>query len=276
MIQETKILKWFKNQERKNSWLVILFSKPRLYLYNLLKRTFYMGIVTLLLLEIVKYFEFKEQIIPSTLHSLIGIVIGLLLVFRTNTAYDRWWEARKIFSSLHATFLFFLIKINNSEHKEEILSTIKNINSTIFHFVATESENENNIIKNNFLKKYSKLNELFFREQFAPPIYGNIEKKMAEIMEHFSSLERIKSTPIPISYSFHIKLSIFVYLLTLPLGLFFGLGLSSIPMVMILFFIIAGIEIISNEIENPFKGDPNDLPIDEFKKETEKYLTHNE
>jgi len=276
MIQESSILKWFKNQERKNSWLVILFSKPRLYLYNLLKRTAYMGVVTLFLLEIVKYFEFKEQIIPSTLHSLIGIVIGLLLVFRTNTAYDRWWEARKIFSSLHATFLFFLVKVGNSERKEEILSTIKKINSTIFHFVATESEIENHVIKNNFLKKYNRLNELFFCEHFPPPIYGNIEKKMAEIMEHFSSLERIKSTPIPISYSFHIKLSIFVYLLTLPLGLFFGLGLSSIPMVMILFFIIAGIEIISNEIENPFKGDPNDLPIDEFKKETEKYLNSHE
>jgi predicted membrane chloride channel (bestrophin family) len=36
--------------------------------------------------------------------------------------------------------------------------------------------------------------------------------------------------------------------------------------------VIAGIEIISNEIENPFKGDPNDLPIDDYKKENEKYI----
>ena len=111
-----------------------------------------------------------------------------------------------------------------------------------------------------------------FEEQLITPVYGSVERKMTEVMDQFSSLERIKNTPIPISYSFHIKLSIFVYLLTLPFGLFFGLGFGAIPLVMILFFIIAGIEIISNEIENPFKGDPNDLPIDEYRKETEKYL----
>lgn len=276
MIQESKILKWFKKQERKNSWFVILFARPKLYLYNLLKRTFYMGITMFLLIEAIKYFDIKEQLIPNTLHSLVGIVIGLLLVFRTNTAYDRWWEARKIFASLHATFLYFSSKVNNSENKNEILDTIKKMNSAIFHFVATDSHKENNIVKNNFLKKYNKLSDLLFREQFITPIYGNLERKMSEIMDHFSSLERIKSTPIPISYSFHIKLSIFVYLLTLPLGLFFGIGFASVFIVMILFFIIAGIEIISNEIENPFRGDPNDLPIEEFKKETERYLMNHE
>jgi putative membrane protein len=34
------------------------------------------------------------------MHSLIGLVIGLLLVFRTNTAYDRWWEGRKVIGSI--------------------------------------------------------------------------------------------------------------------------------------------------------------------------------
>ncbi len=111
-----------------------------------------------------------------------------------------------------------------------------------------------------------------FEEQFSSTISGNLERKMSELLDYFTSLERIKNTPIPISYTFHIKLSIFVYLLTLPFGLFYGLGTVSILLVMILFFIIGGIEIISNEIENPFKGDPNDLPIEEFKKETEKYL----
>jgi putative membrane protein len=276
MIQESKILKWFKKQERKNTWLVVLFSKPKLYLYNLLKRTIYMGLIMLVLLEIIKYFEAKEQMIPSTLHSLVGIVIGLLLVFRTNTAYDRWWEARKIFSSIHATFLYFSIKSSASNNKNEIFAIIKKLNSNIFNFVSTDSHRESEMFKNHFLDKYSRLGELFAKESFAPPLYGNLERKLSEIMEHFSSLERIKNTPIPISYSFHIKLSILIYLLTLPMGIFFGLGLSSIPLVMILFFIIAGIEIISNEIENPFRGDPNDLPIDDFKKETEKHLMHHE
>ena len=34
------------------------------------------------------------------MHGLLGFVISMLLVFRTNTAYDRWWEGRKLWGSL--------------------------------------------------------------------------------------------------------------------------------------------------------------------------------
>jgi ion channel-forming bestrophin family protein len=36
----------------------------------------------------------------SVLHTLLGFAISMLLVFRTNTAYDRWWEGRKLWGSL--------------------------------------------------------------------------------------------------------------------------------------------------------------------------------
>jgi len=274
MIQDSDILKWFKKQEKihSGSWLVLLITKPTLYLYTLVKKTCIMGIYLFLFVEFFKYVGLTQQPIPSTLHSVLGIVIGLLLVFRTNTAYDRWWEARKIFAILHASFLYFKIKSKYTGKEKEITKTIIQINKSIFDYVSTNDEKESFEFKNRFLKHYSKLTELFFCANLPTPIYGSVERKLVEILEYFSSLERIKVTPIPISYSMHIKLSVFAYLLTLPLGLFFGLGLWSIPLVMILFFIISGIEIISNEIENPFRGDPNDLPIEDFKKETETYI----
>jgi putative membrane protein len=34
------------------------------------------------------------------MHNMLGFVISLLLVFRTNTAYDRWWEGRKMWGAL--------------------------------------------------------------------------------------------------------------------------------------------------------------------------------
>lgn len=274
MIQESNILKWFKKQERANSWLVILFTKPHLYLYNLSKRTIYMGVFMLICVEIENYISFREAPIPSTLHSLIGVVIGLLLVFRTNTAYDRWWEARKLFATLHAIIVYISIKSERSSKKHEILVTLKKMNNSIFNFVSANHDDERETFKLNFLKKYKILHELIFVTQLPAPVYGNVERKMGELVEVFCSLERISNTPIPISYSFHVKLSVFIYLLTLPFGLFFGLGFWSIVLVMILFFIISGIEIISNEIENPFRGDPNDLPIEDYRKETEKFLAH--
>ena len=56
--------------------------------------------------------------------------------------------------------------------------------------------------------------------------------------------------------------------------MFYSMGPWSILITMLLFFIIAGIEIISSEIENPFKGDPNDLPIDSYEEENNMLINH--
>ena len=44
--------------------------------------------------------DFEEPLGPQIL-SLLGIILGLLLVFRTNTAYDRWWEGRQVLGPAH-------------------------------------------------------------------------------------------------------------------------------------------------------------------------------
>lgn len=87
-------------------------------------------------------------------------------------------------------------------------------------------------------------------------LLGSLNK----LVEYSNGLERIKNTPIPLSYVFHIKISIYIYLFSLPFGIFHELELFATPLVMLIYYIIAGVEIISNEIENPFANDPNDLP----------------
>ena len=100
------------------------------------------------------------------------------------------------------------------------------------------------------------LNKLDTKDINIIGLLGSLDK----LLEYSNNLERIKNTPIPLSYVFHIKMSILIYLVTLPFGMFHDLGLWSVPMVMLIYYIIAGVEIISNEIENPFANDPNDLP----------------
>ena len=74
--------------------------------------------------------------------------------------------------------------------------------------------------------------------------------------------ERIKNTPIPLSYSSFIKKFIFSYCLTLPIGYVFSLHFLIIPFVMFVFYILASLEVIAEEIEDPFGEDSNDLPIE--------------
>ena len=84
--------------------------------------------------------------------------------------------------------------------------------------------------------------------------------------------ERIKNTPIPYSYSSFIKKFIFVYVMTLPFGYVPSLGYWIIPVVALVFYILASLEVIAEEIEDPFGGDANDLPMDRLARNINKHV----
>ncbi len=72
--------------------------------------------------------------------------------------------------------------------------------------------------------------------------------------------ERIKKTPIPFSYSIYIKTFIMLYTIMLPFGLIQEFGYYTILLVMFIFYAFIGVELMAEEIEDPFGLDCNDLP----------------
>ncbi|MEJ7589219.1 MAG: bestrophin family ion channel, partial [Ferruginibacter sp.] len=84
--------------------------------------------------------------------------------------------------------------------------------------------------------------------------------------------ERIKNTPIPYSYSVFIKKFIFFYIMTLPFGYVFNLGYYVIPVVAFIFYVLASLELIAEEIEDPFGNDENDVPTAKIAMNIEKHV----
>ena len=259
-----------QNQIKTNIFY-LLFAKPNLYLKVLIYRTLGMGLFTFLVWFSIKFFELTSFTIPSAMHSLIGIVIGLLLVFRTNTAYDRWWDGRKIIASLSSEVSIVTARLNSlnqtqfdrfDAHYETAIK--QNLTSFLLSLRNYLTKGQDNEPSNVFHSKQTR----YLKELFESVLYlkqddnvkGMLNGSFLKMVEYSNQLERIKNTPIPLSYVFHIKISMMIYLLTLPFGMFHDLGIWSVPLVMLIYYIIAGVEIISSEIENPFAGDPNDLP----------------
>jgi len=89
-----------------------------------------------------------------------------------------------------------------------------------------------------------------------------LNEELRSFLEICGACERIKNTPIPYSYSSFIKKFIFFYIITLPIGLVASLGFITIPVVAFIFYVLASLEIIAEEIEDPFGKDSNDLPMD--------------
>jgi putative membrane protein len=255
----------------KRNVFFLLFSKPNIYLKVLVLRTLGMGFFTLIVWYTIKSFEISSFTIPSAMHSLIGIVIGLLLVFRTNTAYDRWWDGRKIIASLSSEVSIITAKLDSldktkingfdSHYETAIKQNLSSFLLSLRNYLTKGQDNEpSNVF---YSKQTSYLRELFNSVSYLnhdENVKSLLNNSFLKIMEYSNQLERIKNTPIPLSYVFHIKISMMIYLLTLPFGMFLDLGIWSVPLVMLIYYIIAGVEIISSEIENPFAGDPNDLP----------------
>jgi putative membrane protein len=219
----------------------------------------------------------------TTFHTLLGFVISMLLVFRTNTAYDRWWEGRKQWGSLVNGSRNFAIKINSmlpeddSENRTFFRKTIPLFAKVLQKHLQSETtrlalDTEPHPEIPNFDHKRhlpnqiaaaiaARLNLLYKQNILTGEQLILLNTEMQTFLDVCGACERIKNTPIPYSYSSFIKKFIFLYTITLPLGLSFSLHFLLVPIVGFVFYVLASLELIAEEIEDPFGQDSNDLPM---------------
>ena len=226
--------------------------------------------------------EFKPTI---SMHSLLGIVLGLFLVFRTNSAYDRWWEGRRLWGGLVNSTRNFAMKVNaymNADFDQRkwfsymipnfIIATKEQLRNGVhmqeLDFVDEESRKyvEKAKHKPNAVVSlmYNRINELYQKGKITGDQLINLDKELKDFIDLMGGCERIKNTPIPYSYSMYIKKFIFIYIITLPFAFVTLSGYMTVPMVVIISYVILSVELIAEEIEDPFGRDINDLPTDEL------------
>ncbi len=217
----------------------------------------------------------------SLLHGVIGFVLSLLLVFRTNTAYDRWWEGRKLWGKLMNDSRNFALMIDALLDKKDenrvffsaqlkmfpkLLHTHLTNESTKFTLDQSEHPEFEDLAKQSHppsmvvLRMRRKINELVKNGTIQPEDKIVLEHSLSGFMDVVGGCERIKNTPIPFAYALFIKKFIFIYVITLPIGYVFTAGYFVVPLVMITFYVLLSLELIAEEIEDPFNGGEDDLP----------------
>ncbi|GAB3690836.1 bestrophin family ion channel [Spirosoma flavus] len=231
----------------------------------------------------------------SFMHTLLSFVISMLLVFRTNTAYDRWWEGRKLWGGLVNNTRNMTLKLDQllepdqSEARTFFRAMIPNfafalknhLRSNDFEreFTETATFGLSNLRLNEHVPQqialaiFGKINELQRQKILIPEHLIILNDEVQSLMDICGACERIKNTPIPFSYSSFIKKFIVMYCLTLPLGYVSNLHYLVIPLVIFVFYVLASLEVIAEEIENPFGTDENDLPLDTICKGIHKTIT---
>jgi putative membrane protein len=108
----------------------------------------------------------------------------------------------------------------------------------------------------------ARIHHLYRQQQLSGEQLITINQELQSFTDICGACERIRNTPIPFSYSVFLKKFIFFYVMTLPIGYVFSVGYLIIPMVVFIFYVLASMELIAEEIEEPFGRDANDLPTD--------------
>lgn len=268
---------WFK--------LIVQFHKSDTF--RILSPTMMLlGLVTAGVCYVEKKYISVEIPALTIFHQIAGFVISMVLVFRINTAYDRWWEGRKLWGALVNTSRNLAIHLSaftpNSERKqkEDLHKLISNYPIALKEHLRDNNTDEGIEYTSSFKKEtYLKINhkpnyiaalltnELLLLTKVNKQsendflILSNLLNQLTDVC---GACERIKNTPIPYSYSIFIKKMIFLYIITMPFTFGFAIGYWSVPIVMIMFYAFASLELISEEIEDPFGTDSNDLPTDEL------------
>jgi putative membrane protein len=221
------------------------------------------------------------------MHGLLSFVISLLLVFRTNTAYDRWWEGRKLWGELVNNSRNLALKIagiidSNDEATRRFFRKIipiyayslkAHLQSKVTEYslqdddereLFTELDIEKHVPNQIARFMFSRINQLYKSGLISGDQLIILNAEVSSFTNICGACERIKNTPIPYSYSSFIKKFILVYTLTLPLGYAFTVGYLAAPLVAFIFYVLASLELIAEEIEEPFGDDANDLPMEKI------------
>jgi putative membrane protein len=246
--------------------------------------TVFTTVACFVMINVLEVHEHQFQA-TTTMHSLMGIVLGLFLVFRTNSAYDRWWEGRKLWGGLVNSTRNLALKVDaylrtEADDRKWFSQMIPN-----FVFATKESLRKGTQMSELELDEvgdrgavagakhkpnalaglmYRRVNQLHKNGKINGDQLINMDKELKDFIDLMGACERIRNTPIPYSYSMFLKKFIFIYVITLPFGFAPVSGYLTIPIVLLIAFVILSVELIAEEIEDPFGRDVNDLPTDEL------------
>ncbi|MEB3338929.1 MAG: bestrophin family ion channel [Leptolyngbyaceae bacterium] len=275
-----------KGKQEKREWFRVALQLRGSVIPSILPRTVLCGCFGLVISGLFAAgFPVSQPIFGTVIPS---IVLGLLLVFRTNTAYERFWEGRKCWGTLNnstrnlARRIWIAVVEREPQDRTEKIAVLKLL---VAFAVAMKlhlrqepvnSELEHLVSSNQYLKLQGMnnppleiafwigdyLQEQYYRGGLKWHELHATNRLLNDLVDMLGGCERILKTPMPLAYAIHLKQLLLIYCLLLPFQMVHDLQWWTCPIVALISFTLFGIEEIGIEIENPFGHDANDLPLD--------------
>lgn len=217
--------------------------------------------------------------VPADLHAAITLVLGWLLVFRMNTSYARWWEARTLWGSLiNATRNLSLKFTGLISAPASDLAKIHKILSAFAwslkdHLRDGASLEDSELFDGKsdapqhvptFLvsKLYERLREWKQHSVIDGQQLIVIDEDLRKLLEIVGGCERIRNTRLVRSYRTFARQCVGIYLVTLPWGIVHDFAWWSVPLTGMISYFMLGLETAAEHTEEPFGHDEDDLDLE--------------
>ena len=224
--------------------------------------------------------------VSETSHSLVGVVLGLLLVFRTNASYDRFWEGRKQWGSIvnesrnlaraasvllagdrplaartiHWTIAFAWACLRRLRGTSARGSVDRCLPAAEVAAVETSVHVPLAVAR----QITGQLDQARRQGLISDYVQMQLDQNVQLLIDYLGACERIHNTPLPFAYVVHLRRLIILYSFTLPFALLEKFGWETIPVTFFIAYMLFGIEEIGVQIEDPFGEDDNDLPLEQI------------
>jgi putative membrane protein len=233
-----------------------------------------------------------ELAIPPIGHTLVGVALGLLLVFRTNASYDRFWEGRKLWGCIVNASRNLMRAASALYPGEALLDELRGW-ARAFPYACMHALRGSKVVLPAGLPRDE---ETAVLAAVSPPVavalrmsraikaardrglitdiqQMELDRNVGQLVDCIGGCERIHKTPLPFAYVVHLRRALVLYCVTLPFALVEPMRFWSILAVVLISFVLFGIEELGVEIEDPFGTDPNDLPLERICESIDKNLT---
>jgi putative membrane protein len=223
--------------------------------------------------------------VPATGHILVGTALSLLLVFRTNSSYDRFWEGRKLWggvvnetrnllraAAMHIPSLELLRRLAawTAVYPYALTRVLRGSGELgPAASVLPQAELERVLASGNVgvavaMRMSSVLAEARQRGLISDYVQVQLDQNIQLLVDYQGGCERIVRTPLPFAYMLHLRRTLILFILGLPFALVESFGWATVPVVVMIAYTFLGIEEIGVEIEEPFGTEDNDLPLEEI------------
>ena len=268
---------------RKNWWTLLFVWRG-----SMMKQMLPQLIVVTVLSVVAVWTEgtvWKHKVpLNATPFTLVGVALALFLGFRNSSAYDRWWEGRKLWGALVNTMRTLTrqaltMSRDASQGEKRVF-----LNMLIAFTYAMRDQLRGDAFARSAELLPAALASEVDRARYKPFIIlramgewvsdrykegtlgeitmSAIDHNLVELSNILGGCERIASTPVPFGYSVMIHRVVYFYCALLPFGLVDAIEWMTPLVSLVMAYSFIALDSLASELEMPFNRDENDLALD--------------